>query len=65
MTEADLKVYGWLKDKQHVGVMCWRDPLAKLSWYTLKDAVSIQERRIEAMEPMEPIVYVNVQETRP
>ncbi len=45
MTEAQLKSYGWVKDVSHVGTMCWRDPLAKLSWYIFRDAVIIQQNR--------------------
>ncbi len=45
MTETELKSYGWVKDEGHVGTMCWRDPLAKLSWYIFRDAVLIQQNR--------------------
>jgi len=46
MTESELKSYGWLKDEGHVGTMCWRDPMAKLSWHTFRDAVTIQQNRL-------------------
>ncbi len=44
MTESELKSYGWLKEG--VTCMCWRDPKAKLSYYTFKDAVTIQQGRL-------------------
>jgi len=47
MTEEELTKYGWYKDTGWPGPMCWRDPLGLLSWYTFKDAVEIQERRLK------------------